>query len=66
MADKRGPADLDEVFEELERTGALAKFRESFRGVYRKLPQSVPCSSIADNCSWILTGQLGSSPRQKR
>lgn len=43
MADKRGPADLDEVFEELERTGALAEFGERFRGgIYQKLPRSVP------------------------
>ena len=43
MADRKGPADLDEVFEELERTGALAMFREEFRGgVYHEQPQSVP------------------------
>jgi len=42
MADKKDPGDLDLVFEELERTGALAKFREEFKGgVYHQLPQSV-------------------------
>lgn len=40
MADKRGPADLDEVFEEFDLTEVLARVRERFRGINRKRPQS--------------------------
>lgn len=43
MADNKDPGNLDEVFEEHERTGALGKFRERCTGsIYQKLPQSVP------------------------
>lgn len=43
MAHRKSPADLDEVFGALDRTGALEMCREEFRcGGYPKLHQSIP------------------------
>ena len=65
MAEKKSPADLDEVFEELERMGTLAKFRERFRGgIYQKPPQSVPLlehrRQLLMDIDWTL-GQLAAA-----
>lgn len=64
MANKRGPADLDEVFEALDRTGALEKGLEKVRGFYPKLPESLPllehCKQLLLDIDWTI-GKLAAA-----